>query len=68
MTPDTFATQLLRPRYRLEARLEWHHSVLDVLSKHATGDEFPAEIHTLGTPRAFVPSPSADFGELLRGF
>jgi hypothetical protein len=68
MTPDTFATQPLRPRDRLEAWQEWHHSVLDVLSKHATGDEFPPEIHTPGTPQSLVASPSADFGELLRGF
>jgi hypothetical protein len=45
MTPDTFATQSLPPRDQLEAWLEWFEPVLDVLPKHAAGDEFPAEIH-----------------------
>ena len=50
MTPDTFATQPVRPRDQLEAWREWYQPVLDILSKHPTGDEFPAEIHiwTLG--------------------
>jgi AraC-like DNA-binding protein len=45
MTPDTFATQPLPPRDQLEAWREWFEPVLDVLPKHATGDEFTAETH-----------------------
>ena len=50
MTPDTFATQPVRPRDQLEVWREWYQPVLDILPKHPTGDEFPAEIHiwTLG--------------------
>ena len=46
MTPDTFATQSLRPRDQLGAWREWFEPVLDVLPKHAPGDdEFTAEVH-----------------------
>ena len=45
MTPDTFATQSLRPRDQLEAWREWYETVFDVIPRHSTGDEFPAEIH-----------------------
>jgi len=45
MTPDTFATQSLQPRDQLGAWREWFEPVLDVLPKHAPGDEFTAEMH-----------------------
>ena len=45
MTPDTFATQSLRPRDQLEVWREWYSPVLDVLPRHSTGEEFSAEIH-----------------------
>jgi hypothetical protein len=44
MTPDTFATQSLRPRDQLDVWREWYSPVLDVLPTHLTGDEFRAEI------------------------
>jgi hypothetical protein len=45
MTPKTFTTQPLHQRDQLEAWREWYQPVLDILPKHASGDEFPAEIH-----------------------
>jgi hypothetical protein len=45
MTPDNFSTHSLSPRDQLEAWREWFEPVLDVLPKHAAGDEFPAEVH-----------------------
>ncbi len=50
MTPNIFATEILRPRDQLEAWREWYQPVLGILPRHPTGDEFPAEIHiwTLG--------------------
>ena len=45
MIPDSFATHSLRPRDQFEAWREWFEPVLDVLPKHPTGDEFPAEMH-----------------------
>ena len=45
MTPDTFATQPLRPRDQLEAWQEWYSPVFDVVPKNQLSDEFPAEIH-----------------------
>ena len=45
MTPDTFATESLQPRDQLGAWREWFEPVLDVLPKHAPGDEFTAEMH-----------------------
>ena len=45
MTPDNFSTHSLSPRDQLEAWREWFEPVLEVLPKHAAGDEFPAEIH-----------------------
>src|SRR5215831_1364211 len=45
MTPDTFATQSLQPRDQLGAWRKWFEPVLDVLPKHAPGDEFTAEVH-----------------------
>ena len=44
MTPDNFSTHSLIPRDQLEAWREWFEPVLDVLPKHATGDEFTAEM------------------------
>ena len=46
MRPNTFATIFLRPRDQFEAWAEWYHPVLDILPKHAAGDDFPAEVHT----------------------
>ena len=45
MTPDNFSTHSLSPGDQLEAWREWFEPVLDVLPKHATGDEFTAEMH-----------------------
>jgi AraC-like DNA-binding protein len=45
MTPDNFSTHSLSPRDQLEAWREWFEPVLEVLPKHAAGDEFLAEIH-----------------------
>jgi hypothetical protein len=45
MTPDNFSTHSLIPRDQFEAWREWFEPVLDVLPKHATGDEFTAEMH-----------------------
>jgi len=45
MTPDTFATQPLRPRDQLEAWREWYQPVLDVVPKYPPSSAFPAEIH-----------------------
>src|SRR6516225_2142015 len=44
MTPETFATQPLRMRDQFEAWREWYHPVLDIFSKQATDDAFPAEM------------------------
>jgi len=45
MTPDTFATQPLRPRDQLEAWREWYQPVFDVIPGKPPSDEFSAEIH-----------------------
>jgi AraC-like DNA-binding protein len=45
MTPETFATQSLRPRDQLAAWGEWYHPIFDVVAKHPADDAFPAEIH-----------------------
>src|SRR5271169_3739173 len=45
MTPDNFSTHSVSLRDQLEAWREWFEPVLDVLPKHATGDEFTAEMH-----------------------
>jgi hypothetical protein len=47
MTPDTFATKSMQPRDQLEPWRERYHPVLDILPKHAAGDEFSAEVHML---------------------
>jgi hypothetical protein len=39
------ATRSLSPRDQLEAWVQWYHPILDILPKHAAGDEFPAEVH-----------------------
>jgi len=44
MTPDNFSTHSLIPRDQLEAWREWFEPVLDVLPRHAAGDEFTAEM------------------------
>ena len=44
MTPDNFSTHSLIPRDQFEAWREWFEPVLDVFPKHATGDEFTAEM------------------------
>ena len=45
MKPNSFATQVIRPRDQFEAWREWYQPVFDVISEQSTGDEFPAEIH-----------------------
>jgi AraC-like DNA-binding protein len=45
LTPNSFATRVLRPRDQFEAWREWYETVFDVIPQHSTGDEFPAEIH-----------------------
>jgi hypothetical protein len=64
MTPDNFSTHSLSPRDQLEAWREWFEPVLDVLPKHATGDEFTAEMHMwrlggLAMSRTIAPSVNA---------
>jgi AraC-like DNA-binding protein len=45
MTPDTYATQPLRPRDQLEAWREWYQPVFDVIPGNPPTYESPAEIH-----------------------
>jgi AraC-like DNA-binding protein len=45
MTPQSFATQPLRPRDQFEAWREWYQPVFDVVPNRSTGDLFAAEIH-----------------------
>ena len=63
MKPNSFATQVIRPRDQFEAWREWYQPVLDVISKQPTGDEFPAEIDLwkmggLAVSRTFAPTHS----------
>jgi AraC-like DNA-binding protein len=61
MTPDSFATQVLRSQDQFEAWREWYQPILDILPKQSTGAEFPAETHMwklgdLSMSRTIAPS------------
>jgi AraC-like DNA-binding protein len=45
LTPNSFATRVLRPRDQFEAWREWHQPVLDFLPKQSTKYGFSAEVH-----------------------